>query len=274
MFGKWIYKVKNSSNNKFVLKHVSESFVLHELKDLNSSKSTGLDEIPARFLKDAAVFLKLPITFIINMSISENYVPDNMKIARVKPLFKKNSNLDVGNYRPVSILSIVSKILEKSVYSQLKKFLIDNNLYELQSGFRNSYSTDTCLIHLIDHVRSNSAKGLYTGMIIPVSKSISSRHWSDMCCISDRYRKQHLANNVLPIGIELDRYVVGYTSVQYLTVIIFTKLTWNGSYLYIGQTSGRCRTYLPTFRPFTDIHPIWACWLGWDSGCCFSWVFS
>ena len=161
------YKVKNSSNNKFVLKHVSESFVLHELKNLNSSKSTGLDEIPARFLKDAAVFLKLPITFIINMSISENYVPDNMKIARVKPLFKKNSNLDVGNYRPVSILSIVSKILEKSVYSQLEKFLIDNNLlYELQSGFRNSYSTDTCLIHLMDHIRNNSAKGLYTGMIM------------------------------------------------------------------------------------------------------------
>ena len=101
------------------------------------------------------------------MSISENYVPDDMEVARVKPLFKKNSNLDVSNYRPVSILSVVSKILEKSVYSQLEKFLIDNNLlYELQSGFRNSYSTDTCLIHLMDHIRNNSAKGLYTGMIM------------------------------------------------------------------------------------------------------------
>jgi hypothetical protein len=51
------------------LKHVSETFVYKELKNLNSSKSTGLDEIPARFLKDAASFFKIPITFVINMSI-------------------------------------------------------------------------------------------------------------------------------------------------------------------------------------------------------------
>ena len=63
-----------------------------------------------------------------------------MKIARAKPLYKKNSNPDVGNYRPVSILSIVSKNLEKSAYVQFEKFLVDNQLlYELQSGFRSSY---------------------------------------------------------------------------------------------------------------------------------------
>ena len=72
-----------------------------------------------------------------------------------------------------------------------------------------------------------------------------------MFCISDRYRKQHLVNIGLPIGIELDRYVVGYTSVQYLTVIIFKKINWYGSYLYIGKTSGPCPTYLPIFRPLS-----------------------
>jgi hypothetical protein len=79
-------------------------------------------KIPARFLKDAASFLKIPITFIINMSISENNVTDDMKVARVKPLYKTNSNLEIGNYRPVSILSILSNILEKSVYSQIEKY--------------------------------------------------------------------------------------------------------------------------------------------------------
>ena len=53
------YKERNDGNNKFVLKHVSESFVYKELRNLNSSKSTGLDEVPARFLKDAAFFLKV-----------------------------------------------------------------------------------------------------------------------------------------------------------------------------------------------------------------------
>ena len=90
-----------------------------------------------------------------------------MKMARIKPLYKKNSPLDVGNYRPVSILSIVSKILERSVHTQLSEFLCEKNLlFEFQSGFRDKYSTDTCLIHLLDYIRDNYAKGLYTGMVM------------------------------------------------------------------------------------------------------------
>ena len=90
-----------------------------------------------------------------------------MKFARVKPLFKKNSRSDVGNYRPVSILSVVSKILEKAVYKQLEMYLSGNNLiYSLQSGFRGSYSTDTCLIYLTDYIRSQMAADNYTGMVL------------------------------------------------------------------------------------------------------------
>ena len=124
-----------------------------------------------RFLKDTAPILKVSITFLINLSISEGIVPDELKMAKVKPLsFKKNDRLKAENYRPVNIqnvLSIVSKVLEKAVYKQLEKFLTSNNLmYEFQSGFRSSYSTDSCLIHLIDHIKSQTAKGLFTGMVL------------------------------------------------------------------------------------------------------------
>ena len=61
-------------------------------------------------------FLKIPVTFLENMSNSDNRLPNDMKIARVKPLYKKNSNLDVGNYRPVSILIVASK----AIYIQLE----------------------------------------------------------------------------------------------------------------------------------------------------------
>ena len=71
-----------------------EEFVFKELSHLNSYKSAGLDEIPARFLKEGASLLKIPVTFLINMSISDNCVPDAMKIARIKPLNKKNSTAD------------------------------------------------------------------------------------------------------------------------------------------------------------------------------------
>ena len=101
------------------------------------------------------------------MSIDTNTVPDELKFAKVKPLFKKNSRLDVGNYRPVSILCIVSKILERSVYVQMEKYLNENNIiYGNQSGFRKGFSTDTCLINLTDHIKMQLSQGNFVGMVL------------------------------------------------------------------------------------------------------------
>ncbi len=73
----------------------------------------------------------------------------------------------LANYMPVSILSILSKIVERVVFDQLNEYLVSNQLlYKFQSGFRSSYSTDTCLIHLHDHIRSQCDKGYYTGMVL------------------------------------------------------------------------------------------------------------
>ena len=164
---KTFYTSRRNSAMKFNLRHVTEEFVYKELCSLNISKITGLDGILARFLEDAAPILKVPVTFLINLSISEGEVPDELKMAKVKPLFKKNDRLKPENYRSASILSIVSKVVEKAVYKQLEKFLISNNLlFEFQSGFRSSYSMDSCLIHLIDHIKTETARGLYTGMVL------------------------------------------------------------------------------------------------------------
>ena len=158
---------KHNENKTFALQPVSEEFIYRELRKLNVNKSTGLDNIPAKFLKDGAFFIKEPITHIVNKSILSGVVPDEFKNARVKPLFKKGSSLEVGNYRPVSILCIVSKILERCVHVQLLHFVNSNNLlYSYKSGFRSRFSTDTCLIHMLDFIRSNTSKGLFTGMVM------------------------------------------------------------------------------------------------------------
>ena len=161
------YKNKVNILNQFNLSHISEEFVFKELCQLNAQKSTGIDKISPIFLKDGANEIKGAITFIINLSIDTNSVPDEMKFAKVKPLFKKGSRLDAGNYRPVSILPIVSKILERAVYNQIVGYLDKNNLlYENQSGFRKAYSTDTCLINLTDQIKLDISKGLYVGMVM------------------------------------------------------------------------------------------------------------
>ena len=96
------------------------------------------------------------------MSILSETVPSGFKKARVKPLYKKGSRLEPGNYRPVSIVSVLSKILERAVNGQLNEYLVKKGfLYEFQRGFRHKYSMDTCLINLDDFIKTEMSKGNY-----------------------------------------------------------------------------------------------------------------
>ena len=140
------------------------------------------------------------------MSISDNCVPDDIKKARVKPLHKKNSNLEVGNYRPVSILSVVSKILEKAINIQIEAYLVKKNIiYEYQSGFRSSLSTDTCLIHLLDHIKNKNAKSLYTGMVLLyLQKAIDTVDHNILCNtlkLSTKWFESYLGNRSQLVNI-------------------------------------------------------------------------
>ena len=101
------------------------------------------------------------------LSLSLCSVKPKCVTARVIPLYKKNSKLEPGNYRPVFILSTPSKILERAVHIQLEIYLKENDLfYKFQSGFRTSFSTDTCLTYLTDYTRHGMDNGLYTCMIM------------------------------------------------------------------------------------------------------------
>lgn len=84
---------KNVNNNTLVLQPLSEDFIYKELRNLNIDKSTGLDDIPARFLKNDAFYIKEPIMSIINKSVATGIVPEDFKKGRVKPLFKKGNSL-------------------------------------------------------------------------------------------------------------------------------------------------------------------------------------
>ena len=107
------YRKRKVFSPSFSLSFVSRRFIREQLTSLKASKSTGLDGISSRFLKDGADVITDPVLHIVNLSISSEVVPSDFKMARVKPLFKKGSRLDVGNYRPVSILPVLSKILER-----------------------------------------------------------------------------------------------------------------------------------------------------------------
>ena len=161
------YFQKGIKPNSFKLSVVDEDQVLKLLNNINIHKATGLDSLPARFLKDGGPEIVTAFTHLLNLSIHSSKVPSDMKSARVVPLFKKQNKTHVGNYRPVSILSVASKILEIVVHEQLQNHLDQNELlFQHQSGFRPAYSTDTCLIHLTDHIKNEMDKGNITGMVL------------------------------------------------------------------------------------------------------------
>ena len=123
LFKSFIFK--NVQLDQFSLTPVTEDFIYKELCRLNPSKSTGTGHIPARFVKDAASVLTKPITHIVNVSIENNSVPCELKTARVVPFFKKNKRCEVSNYRPVSVLSVVSKFWKNlSIFSLRNTWLI------------------------------------------------------------------------------------------------------------------------------------------------------
>lgn len=125
--------------------------MLNQLKSIDITKSCGSDGLSARFLKLSAHIIAPILTTIFNNSILNNTFPKSFKNAKVIPIHKKGSKSDKRNYRPISILPLISLILERHVSSHLKQYLEKNQLlYQRQSGFRSNHSCQTALIRIID----------------------------------------------------------------------------------------------------------------------------
>ena len=153
--------------NKFKFSMTKEENVLKLLKNMDTDKASGLDKLSARFLKDGADVLAKPITQICNLYIKFSIFPIKCQIAKLKPLFKKGSTTLPKNYRPISLLPIISKIIEKVIHDQTQTFLNENKiLFKFQSGFRQSYSTDSCLSYLSNKITTGFESGLHTDMIL------------------------------------------------------------------------------------------------------------
>ena len=104
-------------------------------------------------LKRIGPILVKPLTLIINQSLVTGIFPDQLKIAKVVPLYKKEDHVIMDNYRPVSLLTSISKIFERVAHKQLTKYIELNNLfYDSQYGFRESHSTELASIELIDRI--------------------------------------------------------------------------------------------------------------------------
>ena len=139
--------------------------ILKILKKFKTNKATGIDNLARRFLKDGSNILCTHIAKICNLSIKLTSFPD--KVTKIKPLYKKGLKTDPKNFRPISLLPLISKIIERTIHDQTMNFLSDSNvLYKYESGFRKFHLTDTSLSYLHDKITKGFDSGLLTGMFL------------------------------------------------------------------------------------------------------------
>ena len=145
--------LKDKNPQSLLFEPAAEQEIKGIVDNLNNKKSSGYDGITNFLLKNIINEIISPLTYILNLSLLNGKVPQKMKIAKVVPIFKKGQKDMVNNYRPISLLTSISKILERLVYTRTLKFLISCNiLSDNQFGFRKHHSTTHALLTFIDKV--------------------------------------------------------------------------------------------------------------------------
>ena len=159
----------NSIIHSIFLEPVSPSDVVNITHKLKSKTSFGHDCISTKLLKATIHVITIPLTHIINRSFETGIVPKDMKIAKVIPIYKSSDRTLLKNYRPISLLPVFSKVIEKLMYTKITSFLNANNLfYKHQYGFRENHSTVHPIIHLLNQcaVSTNHPDPEYTIAIL------------------------------------------------------------------------------------------------------------
>ena len=167
--------LKNRNNFNLVIAHISNKEILDIIKYL-PNKATGPVSIPLKILHIVADLIVFPLCHIINVSFSSGIFPDMLKVAKVLPLHKGGSSQDLNNFRPISLLSIFDKIIEKIMHKRLYEFLEHHNiLFENQFGFRKNNSTIHALIEIIEKIKESiDNKKFGCGIFIDLRKAFDT----------------------------------------------------------------------------------------------------
>ena len=146
------------------------------IRNLGPKSSAGCDNISTKLLKEIENVVSRPLSIIINQSLCTGIFPDKLKIAKVIPLYKKDDNKLFGNYRPISLLSSISKIFERVAFNQLYDYFSSNGLlYESQYGFRKLHSTELAALEFTDRISQEmDAKKIPFSIFLDLSKAFDT----------------------------------------------------------------------------------------------------
>ena len=151
----------SSPLNMFDLSVINVNFVLQELLHLSPDPHLDVLDLDSKLLRLSAPLIAPLLAHIYNLSLFSGIIPSDWKLARITPIYKgKGQRTDPNNHRPISVVSPIAKILEKSVKCQLVSYLQQHNiLSSCQSAYLKNHSTQTSLHHIVDHLLTNIDSG-------------------------------------------------------------------------------------------------------------------
>ena len=167
--------IQNPSLNSMLLEQIDQQHIIDAANKLKPKTSSGHDDISTKLMKETIQNIILPITHIINRSFASGIFPDQMKRAKVIPIYKSSSQNELKNYRPISLLPAFSKLIEKIMFKKVMSYLDSKNiLYKHQYGFRARHSTIHPVILLLNHiseVNNSDPKQLTLSIFCDLSKA-------------------------------------------------------------------------------------------------------
>ena len=166
----------NNYPNSFFFDAVSPVDIERETLSIPRNKTYGLYSCPIHILSGAKHIISGPLSNIFNISVQEGVFPSNLKQAKVIPVYKSDDETELGNYRPISLLSIFNRIFEKLMYRQLKNFLVKRDiLFKSQYGFREKHSTQHAVIDIVNIIQNNMDLKLFTcGIFLDLKKAFDT----------------------------------------------------------------------------------------------------
>lgn len=168
--------LRASSMNSIFVEPVTELEVITIVNNLKTNKASNDSFLNSKFLKRHINILSFPLSHIFNLSLSSGVVPCKFKCAKVIPIFKKGDQRQITNYRPISLLPTLNKVLEKIVYNRVYNFLSKNEiLYKYQFGFRPKHSATMAVLEVADYCYENLGKHQdVLGIYIDLSKAFDT----------------------------------------------------------------------------------------------------
>ena len=189
--------LNNSPTNSIFFENATQLEILSVTQKLRNKSSTSDDNLSMYIIKKLISFLLVPLNHIFNLSLNLGIFPHQFKLSKIIPVFKKGKNDDINNYRPISLLSPISKILEKLIFNRLSLFIEKNSiLHKNQFGFRTSHSTELAITDFTQQIMHDmNDKQMTLGLFLDLSKAYDVINHELLLKKLDHYGIRGIANS-------------------------------------------------------------------------------